>query len=92
MPAPSSRRKRPHPASGARRLAGYLSVAAMFGLTGGMAVAGRITSGTSASTRTTAKSVAATSSEDDSTSQRALSTSAVAGSASSQSVTVSHAS
>jgi hypothetical protein len=95
MPATApQRRKRPHPARGARRLAGWLSVVAMAGLTGGMVTASRsATTGTSA-TRSTVTSVSTTASSDDgSTSARSSSNVAArAGRASSQPVTVSHAS
>ena len=91
MPPTPPRRKRRHPARAARRLAGWLSVAAMVGLTGGMTAANRAK--TSTPTQSTTSSVAASSSGDDlSASQRASIANALAGSASSQSVTVSHAS
>ena len=66
MPATApQRRKRPHPARSARRLAGWLSVVAMAGLTGGMVTASRsATTGTSA-TRSTVTSVSTTASSDD---------------------------
>ncbi len=92
-PTPTPGRKRPHPARSARQLAGWLSIAAMAGLTGGMVNASR-TATTTTSTRSTAGTVAATVSDDDASpsARSSVNASAVAGSASSQPVTVSHAS
>ena len=93
-PTSPDRRKRPHPARSARRLAGWLSIAAMAGLTGGMVTASHnATTTTASSTRSAASSVSTASSDDDTaTATRASNTTAVSGSASTQPVTVSHAS
>jgi len=95
MSAPNRPRKRPHPASGARRLAGWLSVAAVFGLTGGMAVASKTTKTSTTSTaaaQSATQSTSAASSDDESAAQRAAIANALAGNTASQSVTVTHAS
>ena len=62
---PNPRRRRPHPARRARKLAGALSVAGMVLLTGCMAVAGKTTAttattATSATTGTTGSTTTAT--------------------------------
>ena len=94
---PIPRRRRPHPAQRARKIAGTVSVAGMVLLTGCMAAAGK-TSGTTAattaatgSTVTTATTPATTASDDWSTS-RSITASAVGGTTSSQSDTSTNAS
>ena len=57
---PTPRRRRPHPAQRARRIAGTMSVAAMVLLTGCMAVAGKTAGTTSATTGTTGSTTTAT--------------------------------
>jgi hypothetical protein len=53
-PPPAPRRRRPHPAQRARKIAGTVSVVGMVLLTGCMAVAGKASSTTAATTATTA--------------------------------------
>ena len=59
-PPPAPRRRRPHPAQRARKIAGTVSVAGMVVLTGCMAVAGKTSSTTAATTATTAGNTSAT--------------------------------
>jgi hypothetical protein len=91
-------RRRPHPARRARRMAGSLSVAALFALTGCIAATTKTTATRSTATAanatatsTTAATTVAT--DDDSVAaSRSTSVAAVATTASTQSDTSSHAS
>jgi hypothetical protein len=96
MSQTTRRRKRPHPARRARRLAGWLSIAAIAGLTGGMSAAAK-TATTGAATSngspsTSLSNPSSATSDDDSWWSRSRAATAVAGSVSSRPVTSSHAS
>ena len=97
---PIPRRRRPHPAQRARKIAGAVSVAGMVLLTGCMAVAGK-TSGTSAATTattgTTGTAVTTTTTptttySDDGSTSRSITAGAVGGATSAQSDTSTNAS
>lgn len=95
MPTSTPRRKRPHPARSARRLAGWLSVAAMAGLTGGMVTASATATTTSSASRANASAAAPTAgapADATTANRRSSSSAAAAANPSSQVVTVSHAS
>ena len=95
MTRTAHRRKRPHPARRARRVAGWLSVVAMAGLTGCMAATTKSATATSASTRESTSSSTTTTTPSDDNSwwwSGGASSPAVAGNPSSQPVTSSHAS
>ena len=90
---PSPGRKRLHPARRARRVAGWLSVVAMAALTGCMAAATKSpTASTARSTPTTTSSPPVSSDDDPIWTTRPAYSAAIAGNASSQPVTASHAS
>ena len=91
------RRRRPHPARRARKLAGAVSVASLFALTGCMAATKTSTGTSSASvaggtTSTTATTTPAYSDDDGAATSRSSSVAAVASAASTQSNTSTHAS
>ena len=100
MSTTPTRRRRPHPARRARKLAGAVSVAGLFVLTGCMAATTKTSTRTSSAiasaatntTSTTSATSAEFSSDDSASASRSATGAAVASTASAQSVTSTHAS
>ena len=88
MTTSATRRKRPHPARRARRIAGSVTIAGMALLTAGMAVAGKLPTSPSVTTASTQSATGTASS----TAGRSVTVAAVPATASAQSNTSTHAS
>ena len=89
------RRPRPHPARRARKIAGTLSITSLLALTGCMVAAAKTSTGTqstSVAASNTSATTAVATGDDSTVSSRSTTVAAVAGTASTQSNTSSHAS